>query len=172
MLGGLLLYPDESFSERLAACSRRLLELDPASGREVRRFAAGIDGLSLERLQELFTRTFDLNPVCSLEVGWQLYGEEYTRGTFLVAMRGMLREHGVAESGELPDHLTHVLPLLDRMVGSERNHFNDKYLNPALGRMLKAFEGKGDSPYLHVLRACERHLLCAEASESAEVSSE
>lgn len=167
-LSRLLIYPDESFPERLVACRRQLADAESGAEAEVEGFAEGIEGLSLERLQELFTQTFDLNPVCSLEVGWQLFGEEYSRGTFMVAMRGMLREKGIAESGELPDHLTHILPLLDHMEDGERVYFNDKYLKPALAKMLKAFEGK-DTPYAHVLQACERMLLYSEAGKTAEV---
>ncbi len=41
--------------------------------------------------EELYTRTFDLNPVCALEIGWHLFGEDYERGAFLVRMRDQLR---------------------------------------------------------------------------------
>ena len=169
ILGRLLLYPDESFPERLAACRRQLANADAKAASEVERFAAGVEGLSLERLQEIFTQTFDLNPICSLEVGWQLFGEEYSRGAFLVAMRCQLREKGIEESIELPDHLTHILPLLDRMEDRERVYFNDKYLQPALTKMLKAFESK-QTPYEHLLRACEGMLPRGEASKSSEVA--
>ena len=168
-LGGLLVYPDASFPERLGACRRQFEKADPKAADEVRQFAEGVEGLSLEELQELFTRTFDLNPVCSLEVGWQLFGEEYSRGTFLVAMRAQLREKGIKESTELPDHLTHILPLLDRLEDDERVHFNDKYLKPALTKMLAAFEGK-QTPYVHVLRACDAMLLHSKAMTPAEVT--
>ena len=36
-----------------------------------------IEGMSLEQIQELYTRTFDINPVCTLEIGWHIYGEDY-----------------------------------------------------------------------------------------------
>ena len=168
-LGGLLLYPDASFPERLQACRKQVGQADPAAAEQVERFSEGVEGLSLEQLQELFTRTFDLNPVCSLEVGWQLFGEEYSRGTFLVAMRAQLREKEIKESGELPDHLTHILPLLDRMEDRERVYFNDKYLKPALSKMLAAFEGK-QTAYAHVLQACDAMLPDSKATTPAEVT--
>src|SRR3972149_5384978 len=73
----------------------------------------------LEELEESFTRTFDLNPVCCLEVGWQLYGEDYNRGSFMVEMRQRIRSHGITETLELPDHLSNLLPLLGRMEPQE-----------------------------------------------------
>lgn len=168
-LGGLLRYPDASFPEHLEACRKQVEQTDPKAAEEVKQFAEGVEGLSLEQLQELFTRTFDLSPVCSLEVGWQLFGEEYSRGTFLVAMRNLLRQNGIKESVELPDHLTHVLPLLDRLEDHERLQFNDKYLKPALTKMLAAFEGK-QTAYTHVLRACDAMLLHSKAMTPAEVT--
>ena len=32
-----------------------------------------------EDLQEMYTRTFDINAVCTLEVGWHIYGEDYAQ---------------------------------------------------------------------------------------------
>ena len=37
-----------------------------------------------EQIQELYTRTFDINPVCTLEIGWHIFGEDYARGALLV----------------------------------------------------------------------------------------
>ena len=62
------------------------------------------------QLEELYTRTFDLNPVCTPEVGWHIYGEQYRRGRFLVQARELLKIVGVDERGELPDHLMSLLP--------------------------------------------------------------
>jgi nitrate reductase delta subunit len=100
-----------------------------------REFRAGIAGLSTEELQELFTRTFDLNPMCTLEIGWQLYGEDYQRGEFLVKMRQQLREYDLAESGELPDHLSHALMLLGKLDAEDAAEFASCYLLPALDKM-------------------------------------
>lgn len=105
-----------------------------------REFHAGIEGLGTEELQELFTRTFDLNPMCTLEIGWQLYGEDYHRGEFLVRMREQLREYDVPESGELPDHLSHALLLLGKLEAEEAAEFASRYVLPALDKMRAAWK--------------------------------
>jgi nitrate reductase assembly molybdenum cofactor insertion protein NarJ len=84
-------------------------------------------------------------------------------------MRNLLRENGVNESVELPDHLTHILPLLDRLEHHEKVQLNDKYLKPALTKMLAAFEDK-QTAYAHVLRACDAMLLHSKAMTPAEVT--
>ncbi len=107
--------------------------------------------LGSPEFEELYTQTFDLNPVCSLEVGWHLFGEEYARGAFLVRMREELRKHGIPEATELPDHLTYALRLVERMAPADAGEFSARYLVPALDKMLAALEGKGN-PYESVLR--------------------
>lgn len=162
----LLRYPDAHYREQIARCAVTLNEREGEAALHVGRFVDQVSGMPLERLQELFTQAFDLSPLCSLEVGWHLYGEEYARGNFLVAMRGLLRDHGIEESTELPDHMTHFLPLLDRLDSGERGDFMERFLTPVLAKMLGAFEGK-DSPFVEVLRAVE----CA-AANSAQVKTE
>ena len=81
-----------------------------------------------------------------LEVGWHLYGEDYHRGAFLVRMRGLLREHGVPEETELPDHLTHVLPVLGRLDDARAEALARGYVLPALVKMLDGF-GEKRNPY-------------------------
>jgi nitrate reductase delta subunit len=129
-------------------------------------FADRLDGFSPEEVEESYTRTFDLNPVCSLEVGWHLYGENYSRGEFLVLMRGELRKYGLAESTELPDHLTHVLRVLGRMPGRDADKFAVTYVIPALEKMRAGIAGK-NSPYEHLLEAVYTTLLADIDSEHA-----
>ncbi len=111
-----------------------------------------MSGVAVAEAQELYTRTFDLSPLCSLEVGWQLYGEDYARGSFLVYARTQLVEHGVPERGELPDHLAHLLPLMPRMPAAKADELREAAALPAIRKMLKAFEGN-PNPYGLLLRA-------------------
>ena len=101
--------------------------------------------------------TFDLNPVCSLELGWHLFGENYDRGLLLVKMRTLLRRYGIAEQGELPDHLAYALRLIARMSDEEGAEFAAAIVLPALGKMLDPFKDK-KNPYEHVLQAIKTEL--------------
>jgi nitrate reductase delta subunit len=148
-----LAYPrSDPFSavEQLRAALAR--DGPPEVARLVEGFAARIATLSLGEVQELYTRTFDLDPVSSLEVGWHLYGENYSRGEFLVKMRRELRRHGLEEASELPDHLTHVLPLLGSMAPAEAQALAAQFVLPALDKMLAGF-GDRDDPYRELLYA-------------------
>ncbi len=174
-LSELLEYPDAGLAERVRRLAEavRAIESTPDSpslqaARLLDRFYDSIHNLSTEELQELFIRTFDLNPVCALEVGWQLYGEEYARGRFLVFMREQLRRFGVGESRELPDHLTLVLPLLDCMPKEEAAGLAQAAVIPALHKMLNAF-ARQSSPYQFVLGAAGRLLAARCGCEFLEV---
>jgi nitrate reductase delta subunit len=169
LLGALLRYPDRGYLDRVKNCCEQCREGYPEVARRLSNLAGELRGKPVEELQELYTQTFDLNPVCSLEVGWQLYGEEYTRGRFLVAMRERLRQHGVRESTELPDHLTHLMPLLDRLEPKEAREFTEEFAGPAVKKMLAAFQSK-NNPFQELLLAVEAFLLVYAQSGLTEVT--
>ena len=157
LLAALLRYPKEGYANGAALCAEMLCASTPEAAALLSEFLAQTRGFSLEELQELFTTTFDLDPVCSLEVGWHLFGENYERGEFLVKMRGLLRRLGVAESTELPDHLAHALVALSRMEPEEAGDFAALCLFPALDKMRKGIEGRSN-PFENVLLAALRTL--------------
>jgi nitrate reductase delta subunit len=113
-LAALVDYPESDIraavQQSIAVAGRR----SPAAGAALRRFGEEIAALPLSRLQETYIEAFDLDPACALDVGWHLHGERRERGELLASLRERLREAGVVESNQLPDHLTHVLKLLGR----------------------------------------------------------
>ena len=166
-------YPGDDYSDRVARCKSLLAEtkferddIRTTALEGLDRFHASTNGLSVAELEELYTRTFDINPVSSLEVGWHLHGETYERGAFLVTMRDVLRRCAVEESTELPDHLTHVLMAVGRMEEDEAQDFVSARLLKAIDKMLEGFSGK-ENPYEHVLTAT-RQILAEMCSHSRE----
>ena len=142
----------------MTQCLATLKSHDSDALEPIRQFADSTSGLSLEELQELYTRTFDINPLCALEVGWHLFGERYERGTFIVKMRQTLREYSLPESAELPDHLTHVLEALGEMNSDDAREFAHLFVLPALEKMLAAYDGK-ENVYANVLDGIRREVI-------------
>jgi nitrate reductase delta subunit len=157
-LAPLLLYPTDGLEPRVAECRQLLEAREPELFQLV---AASLSFLAEKprfELEELYTQTFDLNPVCTLEVGWHLYGEQYERGRFLVRAREMLSAVGQDEGGELPDFLPTLLSALARMGETEAVDLA-AYVLPAVGKMCEALADKQKShPYLGVLRAVRQAL--------------
>lgn len=145
----LLLYP----TGEPARCDSPCEGGQPSSvAQELNSFAKLTRHMDLHERQELFIQTFDLNPICSLEMGWHLFGENYDRGLLLVKMRQLMRAHGLPETTELPDHLTHGIRLLTLMDRAEGAYFAEAIVLPAMEKMLDAIRGK-QNPYEHVLEA-------------------
>ena len=115
-LSRLVSYPGVRYQEDVEACATDLGRIDAAAQAAFQPFADDVRDLSIEALQELYTRSFDLNPVCTLDVGWHLYGEQYERGAFIVRMWQALRCHRIVQCGGLADHLSHPLLLSFRLL--------------------------------------------------------
>jgi nitrate reductase delta subunit len=141
----LFAYPQDDYVDRALSCAR---ELDSD---DLRAFAALMAAMPVAAQQELFVQSFDLNPASTLEIGWHLYGEQYERGDFLVELRQQLRTAGIAETGELPDHLLHVLPMLARMPAEAAMRFAESRLLPALDKIAAALPD--GSPFHRLIRA-------------------
>jgi nitrate reductase assembly molybdenum cofactor insertion protein NarJ len=126
----------------------------PETAAPLGRFLEGIAGLEPGELEELYTRTFDNVAERSLEIGWQLFGENYARGILMVRFRALMREHGVREQTELPDHLTHVMPLLGRLPEKVAAAFAHGQVKLAVKPILEGLR-TCESPWVGVLEALE-----------------
>jgi len=150
--GRLFEYPDEHTSEYAELLFVVLQHEAPEAASCISRFGAYIEQHAMTELEELYSSTFEVNPACPAEVGWHLFGEEYSRGLFLVRMRQELKKYGLEESIELPDHLTHALAVTAAMPDSEAVRFVKACLQPAVEKMSTTIEGKR-TEYEHVLHA-------------------
>jgi len=165
----LFFYPGAGYRELVEQCRQRFAAVIPEAVVHLSAFADALGTLTTEEIEELFTRTFDLNPLCALEIGWHLFGENYSRGEFLVQMRHELRRHELSESTELPDHLSHVLPVLGRLASAEAGQFSARYVVPALDKMLAGLSGQGN-PYESLLAGVRQLAASCPAPVAAEVN--
>ena len=112
----------------------------PSAADEMEVFFAGVPG-ETTALQELFTRTFDVQSITTLDVGYVLFGDDYKRAELL---SNLTREHNQVGSdcrGELADHLPNVLRLIPRLSDSELvAELVSEILVPALMLMIREFD--------------------------------
>lgn len=155
-LAVLLGYPGDGYRDAVRYSIDGLRKWRSSLAELLAPFSVFVAEHSIEELEENYTRTFDIQPDCTLEVGWQLYGENYSRGKFLVRMRGLMRELGIEESAELPDHLTHILSVLGRLEKTAARELAATYVLPALAKMRRGLpSGHADKPHGCVLEAIE-----------------
>ena len=138
----LVQYPCSRYFEAVSQCVAEIERENPPEGLLLRKFAGDVRAKSQEELEEIFTATFDLDPDCALEIGWHLFGEDRKRGVFLAKVRGELQKAGITETGELPDHVIHILELLPKMDKSAATEFVRSCVLPAITRISEALEGK------------------------------
>lgn len=150
-LARLLSYPDSHYLQLVELLYLLVQAELPEAAKGISEFGMFVELCKEYELEEAYTRTFDVNPSCALEIGWHLFGEDYMRGQFLVRMRGELAKYEIPESGELPDHLTHVLPVLALMPQDEASQFAHACVFPALHKMQTSLD-KNQSPYRHLIR--------------------
>jgi len=95
---------------------------------------------ALDEVQEIFTRSFDVQAITTLGVGYVMFGDDYKRGEMLVNLNRELRDVGIDCGTELPDHLPTVLRLIARWEDRELvREFVEEILHPALERMVAEF---------------------------------
>lgn len=148
-LAELLEYP--SLKLDLESCSELICNEPSNVANSFAEFRAAVAGLSLSDLQELYTRTFDLSPVCALDIGYHLFGENYKRGVFLANLRETEAPFDLGQEHQLPDFLPVLLRLLTKLDDKElRASLIGECLIPALEKMLKTLS-EGDNPYRHLI---------------------
>jgi nitrate reductase delta subunit len=157
-LADLLDYPVADWQSRCDECKELLTAERESLVRQFSLFASETQRLSLSELQELYTRTFDLSPVCALDIGYHLFGENYKRGVFLANLRETEAPFDLGQEHQLPDYLPVLLRLLTKLDDEElRSALIVDCMIPALEKMLKTL-GEGENPYRHLIAAVNTKL--------------
>jgi len=173
LFANLFEYPTPALSQQAHACVDALAAVDSIAVELFRSFDLQIEQIPLERMEEIYTSTFDMQPVCYPYIGYQLFGESYKRGAFMAQLNHAYGEaYGAATfstGNELPDHVAVVLRFL--AIEGANDEFKQTLLSegliPTLEKMANPFQKDdqtvkpigGGNPYaalvsalLHVLK--------------------
>ena len=151
-LADLLDYPVVAWQSRCDECRDLLSAESQSSVSPFALFASETERLSLSDLQEVYTRTFDLSPVCALDIGYHLFGENYKRGVFLANLRETEAPFDLGQERQLPDYLPVLLRLLNKLDDKElRASLIGECLIPAIDKMLVALQ-EGENPFRHLIQ--------------------
>lgn len=146
----LLRYPDADTPKLAAALADEAMKTAHPCQEYLEAFALVAGTSSLEEMAEIYTRSFDLNPDCVLEIGWHLFGESYKRGQFLAMMRHHLQEKGIEAGKDLPDYLPNLLDLTMKLETQDAIDLVDDCILPAMEKIQSAMK---DGAYAHLLQA-------------------
>ncbi|MBZ0114337.1 MAG: hypothetical protein K8J08_17880, partial [Thermoanaerobaculia bacterium] len=140
-------YPEEDYPEVVRRAIHALGSRYPVAVTQLELFAesmpspgASLTERELDQLQEIFTRSFDVQSVTTLGVSYVMFGDDYKRGEMLVNLNREHREAGVDCGSELSDHLPNVLRLIARWQDPElTQEFVAEIVHPAVQMMTAEF---------------------------------
>lgn len=145
-------YPAIGLAEQLEAEACSLS--DPYTRVSLLAFLELIRQLSLGEWEELYTRTWDLDPLVAPYIGFHIWGEDYRRGNFLARLQTAYRSSGMGVDSELPDHLVSILRYLNQTVEPMIDLV--EVLQPALAKMSAVLRQKDPfNPYLGLIESLE-----------------
>jgi len=140
-LADIFRYPDDHFPEYTDRFLKMIAEELPGKLEILRTAVEKHLQLSIHQQQEYFMKTFDVQAVCYLDIGYVLFGEDYKRAQLLVNLQNEHKVAGVDCGSELGDHLPNVLTLLSKTTD---NDFSEELgfiiTTPAVRFMLVKFK--------------------------------
>jgi nitrate reductase assembly molybdenum cofactor insertion protein NarJ len=140
-LANLFRYPDESYKQNVAECAKMLKENYHEAYAEILPFLQFVETKDLYEIEEVFGKTFHIQAICFLDLGYVLFAEDYKRGEFLVKMKDEQRRANNDCGDELADNLPNVLTLMAIMKDEEfLEEFAVRIVEPALSKMLAEFD--------------------------------
>lgn len=139
----------------------------PEAAEALERFAGEIAAMSQDRLQEHYTRMFELNPQCAPYLGVHLTGGDHLkRARFLAGLQEVYARAGFQPERELPDHLAVILRFAEAFDTEEWAEMVVWCFSPALASMYRLCE-QAHSPYRHVLTAVQCALNLRQESQES-----
>lgn len=154
LISELFVYPqNDSYAKRGNDVLDHFLHNLPEASVMIKPFIEFVTGASVQEIQELFLRSFDVQAITTLDIGYTLFGEDYKRGQLLVNLNREHREAGNECHAELSDHLPNVLRLLPKMKNEELcKEIALKLLIPAVEKMIGEFDSKKIEQKDHVYK--------------------
>lgn len=132
------------------------------------KFIKYIEGCSHGRLEEIYTSTFDLQPLCYPYAGFHIFGDDYRRSHFMTGLKHHYRQKGFSfNENELPDHIAIILRYMG--AAGEDMVIQDECLIPVLEKMVSLFSSSSQNPYFYLLNSLL--LFLKNSSDTCEISS-
>ena len=152
ILANMFRYPDEhnvGYSEAfLKLCAREF----PEKANSLKQLFTNHSLLTIREQQEYYLKTFDVQAICYLDIGYVLFGEDYKRAQLLVNLQSEHKRSGIDCGSELGDHLPNVLTLLSKTTDPD---FADELgfilTTPAIRFMLTRFKNNPTHYYKEIL---------------------
>jgi len=142
-LANIIDYPRNNFLDKVLETQESLIEYDAETLLILDEFIQFLNITSPEKVEELYLRTFDVQAVTTLDIGYVLFGDDYKRGELLV---NLSKEHHKVRNdcgNELADNLPNLLRLIPKISDNElKKELVQIIIIPALDKIIKEFDIK------------------------------
>ncbi len=151
LLANMLEYPQEDFCNKLNELNSQMenLKTKDDSITLLKDFIEFSNTHKIEELQELYIKTFEVNPVCSLYASIHLFGEEsFRRSDLMARLKQAYNEYGmVFNEKELPDFIPIILRFTLYLKDEKRlEDFINRCLIKPLSTVIETLKDKSN-PY-------------------------
>jgi nitrate reductase assembly molybdenum cofactor insertion protein NarJ len=141
LLAGLYQYPDAGYPQKVKDIQNFVDSNYPEACEDMDTFAELLPAHDLNKMEELYIRSFDVQSVTTLDIGYVLFGDDYKRGELLANLN---REHTQTDNdcgSELGDHLPNLLRLISKLDDQDLiGEMIEELIVPALTKMISEFE--------------------------------
>ncbi len=140
LFADLFRYPSDDYPLRALACMAMLVKSYPEAALEIKPFTEYITTRSVDEREELYTKTFDVQPICYLDLGYVIFGEDYKRGAFLLHMQEEQLKIANDCGSDLSDNISNMLTLFTKTENETLvNELAVKIMIPGVEKMIAEF---------------------------------
>jgi len=141
VLADLFQYPEGRYPQKVKDIQDFVVNNYPEAGEDINTFVELLPAHDLNKMQELYIRSFDVQSITTLDIGYVLFGDDYKRGELLANLN---REHTQTDNdcgSELGDHLPNLLRLISKLDDKDLIvEMIEELLAPAIKKMIGEFE--------------------------------
>ena len=152
VLANMFRYPEEDTMQYFSEFLEMIQVEMPEKAGDMQQAVDKHRQLSIRDQQEYYLKTFDVQPICYLDLGYVLFGEDYKRAQLLVNLQSEHKKAEVECGSELGDHLPNVLTLLSKVTDPDfAEELGFIITTPAVRFMLTKFKNIDTNYYQELL---------------------
>lgn len=162
----LLRYPQEDYKDLALAAQQMLESFYPEAAVEMKPFADYVSEHSDDKCEELYTKTFDVQPICYLDLGYVIFGEDYKRGAFLLHMQEEQKKCGNDCGTDLSDNISNMLVMMSKTDNQALvDELVFKILIPGIEKMISEFKQARVDLKMKVLKKLHKAIIQEELNQ-------
>ncbi|MCF6347329.1 MAG: hypothetical protein L3J20_03405 [Flavobacteriaceae bacterium] len=137
----LFVFPQkEDYADNVKNVQQYLDKALPNVGKILQPFTDVVSSISKYELEDLYLRSFEVQSITTLDIGYVVFGDDYKRGELLVNLNKEHKTYNIDCGNELADNLSNILKLISQIKDPKLlDDLVNKIVAPALTKMIQGF---------------------------------